>query len=499
MLNKLNIKHNAVLIIVFCFSTILRLIGITSADLWRDEAFSVRTADQSLGRTIEIIAKNTAPPLHSILLHFWIKLFGVGELSVRLPSLIFGLAALIIFIKFAQLFFKTRRNVLLATVLFAINPVLIWYSQEARAYSMLVFFAIASLYYSLLIIKEKEFNKKNVLLLFITTILGLYTHNLFIFIAFFNYLIALIFTFGTINLKTILTKHRKFMLRLSAIYALAGIIYLPWFIIMLKQLKTVSEGGFWLHLSLIRDPIVTIGMIYSGHYFDNGNNLNIITASLLGVTGALLLIASTRIALKRSTPLRAAVLVWFWGIIFTVWLYSFKTSFFYIRYLLFLIPPALLLSILTLDRLKKRAQTVFLLIILVIISTTSILISAQVSYIPGSKENMSALVRDLNIQDGDLILHADAFSHHAFKLYSSDDCLIYNPDNNIPYYAGLSVIEESDYYRQTEIDDYNRVWVVYLWGQREEVTNELEKNYYMSETYNYDGNLHMELWEKIAQ
>lgn len=483
--------------LLMLIAAVLRIIGITSADLWRDEAFSVRTANQSLGRTIEIIAADTAPPLHSILLNFWIKIFGDGELAVRMLSYIFGMLALFVIFKIVEIFFKKEKNILITLILAAINPVLIYYSQEARSYSMLLFFSSTSLYFTLKILQKKEITKDSGIGLLVSTILGLYTHNLFVFIAFINFVIAVFYIDEFKTIKKYLRNNKAYLMKLGGIYLISGLVFLPWFVIMLKQMKTVSEGGFWLKLSPIKDPAGTIGMIYSGHYFNTNNDINIIIAALLGLFGALLLITSIGIIFKKENraPIRTGLLTWFWGILILIWLYSSKTSFFYIRYLLFVIPAALILSVISYIRINKISNKVGYILLALLIGASLYLVKEQIEYLPKSKANMSTLVGDIDKKDGDLILHADAFSHHAFLLYSDDECFIYNKKEDIPYYAGLAVMEDKDFFGQQEISGYNRVWVIYLWSERSEITEALEKDYQQTEKHDYDGNLHLELWE----
>ena len=101
------------------------------------------------------------------------------------------------------------------------------------------------------------------------------------------------------------------------------------------------------------------------------------------------------------------------------------------------------------------------------------------------------------LEKGDLILHARAYTHHAFNLYSHLDDLIYNPYDDLPYYEGLAVINDSDYFKSREIKEALRVWVIYLWGIRDSLKNALQENYMLQDLKHYDGDLHLELWKKL--
>jgi mannosyltransferase len=84
------------------------------------------------------------PPLYYVLAWGWAKAFGTGEFGLRSLSALFGLATVpVAYCVGAEL--SSRRAGLIAAALVAVNPMLIWYSQEARSYALLVFFCAVSL------------------------------------------------------------------------------------------------------------------------------------------------------------------------------------------------------------------------------------------------------------------------------------------------------------------------------------------------------------------
>lgn len=77
------------------------------------------------------------PPLFVTWMHLWGRLFGDGELALRLPSLLSGLAAIpLLFWTGHRLVGSTAAR--WATVLLALSPAHIWYSAEARLYAPMV-------------------------------------------------------------------------------------------------------------------------------------------------------------------------------------------------------------------------------------------------------------------------------------------------------------------------------------------------------------------------
>jgi mannosyltransferase len=85
-------------------------------------------------------------PLYYTLAWVWMHLFGTGEVALRSLSAIFGTATIpIVYLLGRELF--SRRAALIAALLAAASPDLLWYSQEARSYPLFIFFGAATLYF----------------------------------------------------------------------------------------------------------------------------------------------------------------------------------------------------------------------------------------------------------------------------------------------------------------------------------------------------------------
>jgi hypothetical protein len=88
----------------------------------------------------------SAPPLYYALAWFWTQLTGTGEFGLRSLSALAGVATVPV-AYLAALELRGRRAGLMGAALVAVNPMLLWYSQEARAYSLLTLLCTASLLY----------------------------------------------------------------------------------------------------------------------------------------------------------------------------------------------------------------------------------------------------------------------------------------------------------------------------------------------------------------
>ena len=131
--------------LILFLSLILRIVSLNQS-LWLDEAINVMAARSYsfLGILTEYAKADFHPPLYFIIIWIWTKLFGFSEVSARLPSVIFGLLTIwLVFLIGRKLYSKTLG--ILAALLLALNPLHIYYSQEARMYSMAAFAVVLNL------------------------------------------------------------------------------------------------------------------------------------------------------------------------------------------------------------------------------------------------------------------------------------------------------------------------------------------------------------------
>ncbi len=88
----------------------------------------------------------SAPPLYYALAWVWTQVTGTGEFGLRSLSAVAGVATVpVAYLVGIEL--RGRRTGLMAAALVAVNPMLVWYSQEARAYALLALLCTISLLY----------------------------------------------------------------------------------------------------------------------------------------------------------------------------------------------------------------------------------------------------------------------------------------------------------------------------------------------------------------
>ena len=167
------------LVLPMVLLTILALRDLGTHSLWRDEVSSVIFARGSLGDLLTIIGRDRQEvglanmATYYLILHFWLFL-GENEATVRLLSVIFGVAAVV------PVFFVARRiggwlAAGLAAGIFALIPYVIHYNQEARGYSLAILLA-GALTWLLLIGVERRDRWWPWLAYGVLAALGLYVH-----------------------------------------------------------------------------------------------------------------------------------------------------------------------------------------------------------------------------------------------------------------------------------------------------------------------------------
>ena len=128
---------------------ILRVIAINQS-LWLDEAIGALVVkNQGLWQILTEFPKHdNHPPLYYLALKVWSDMFGYSEIALRSLSVMFGVATVYIVFKIAKLF-GNKYFPYLAALFLATSPLHIYYSQEARMYSMAAFLASGAVYFFL--------------------------------------------------------------------------------------------------------------------------------------------------------------------------------------------------------------------------------------------------------------------------------------------------------------------------------------------------------------
>lgn len=126
-------------------AALVRLGTLSHQSFWLDEGYTERLIHMSLGSMLrEIPRTESTPPLYYLLAWAWARAFGFGEFGLRSLSALAGIAT--VALAYA-LGFKLagRRAAALTGLLVSVSPLLVWFSQEARAYALATLLGTLSL------------------------------------------------------------------------------------------------------------------------------------------------------------------------------------------------------------------------------------------------------------------------------------------------------------------------------------------------------------------
>ncbi len=145
---------------------LVRLNGLDSQSLWRDEVDAICFAQAPLLKDLpqtalsftptcppdipDLLAAFTQPgfngPLYFLMLRGWIGLTGYSEFALRFFSLLCGVISVALIITLGTRLFSRAVGVI-AGALLALSAYQVWYSQEAKMYTLITLLALAAIYF----------------------------------------------------------------------------------------------------------------------------------------------------------------------------------------------------------------------------------------------------------------------------------------------------------------------------------------------------------------
>jgi hypothetical protein len=119
-------------------AAVLRFADLGHQGFWFDEANTALLVHFSIGRMLGLLPQTeSTPPLYYGIAWVWARIFGFGETGLRSLSAVAGVLTVpVAYGAAAKLI--SRRAGLITAALVATSPLLIWYSQEARSYEVVV-------------------------------------------------------------------------------------------------------------------------------------------------------------------------------------------------------------------------------------------------------------------------------------------------------------------------------------------------------------------------
>jgi mannosyltransferase len=162
--------------VFFAGGAFLRLDRLGAQGLWFDEADMVTLAQQPFGTLLRNLgAAGQNGPLYTLFLHVWMMIFGISEVSVRLPSALAGAAAIPLIYLLGRAIHGPKLGLYAAGIL-ALSPYQHWYAQEAKMYALIVLTTIVS---TLALVRADRLDRPRSWIIYVVvTTLALYLHVL---------------------------------------------------------------------------------------------------------------------------------------------------------------------------------------------------------------------------------------------------------------------------------------------------------------------------------
>lgn len=159
-------------------SVVVRLVNINNPKgLWYDEMVTYIFASERfpLGILKTLWQQEYHMPLYYLFIHVWMKLFGSSDFILRMSSLLFGVLTVPALFILGKTY-RSEKLGLLLSFFGCLSPILIYYSQEFRFYSMLIFLSTISLTCFLKL--TEKFDKRLLLAIWITNLIILYIYTM---------------------------------------------------------------------------------------------------------------------------------------------------------------------------------------------------------------------------------------------------------------------------------------------------------------------------------
>ena len=225
---------------------ILRIVPIWAVPTWYDENFTILLARLPLDRLILATVGDVHPPLYYLLCWPLARIPNIPAWAiVRLPALVAGILAIWVWWEILQQLEISQPVRLLAFGLFCFLPQQIYYSQEGRMYSL---FTLLVLCCWLCILRHEW------MLLFASASAMLYTQNFGLIYAVCLFIAAAVYD-------------RKKWFNAFGSFVLSGLLFLPWFLVMLTQMHSI-QGNYWIDwftipsiLMIFSHVVFAIGML----------------------------------------------------------------------------------------------------------------------------------------------------------------------------------------------------------------------------------------------
>ena len=430
----------SVLISLLLLATLLRFPQLQAQSIAFDESFSLVVGQADWPLLFQaILSDGVHPPLFYMIHKVALGLWGISEFGQRFLVAGFSILSVALAYRAGAIFFSVRVG-LLSALLLAINPLHIWFAQEARMYSLFGALSILSMLLFWQALHSLGRRYWVALALVNATIFSLH---------YFGFLIPIV-QFAFIIL-TFQRNHRSLRLW-TLVQVIAMLPLLPWLIATALRDAQNFGVGFLVYPTLL-DLLETFWNMMIG----GGNFFWPVTVTALMIMLFIIISAFRPMLPRKIQQLQARHLLLVWILLppVMVWLISQRRSFYADRYLSFIIPGLILLLAFGISRIKTSQWRVLLIAGLLVANIYGLISTQGDPVFHKDDWRRTATYIGQNEQSDDVVLLYSTHIKFAFDYYF---------DSQIPQ-KPIS-LNLDNYPIEPLTEGHNRAWIVYPYTRR---------------------------------
>jgi mannosyltransferase len=448
LLHTSKAASTAVLLLILV-AFLLRAVSLDAQSLWRDEVDVIRFATESPAElTKGLLREGHNGPFYYVVMHVWLFLVGSSEFGLRFLSLACSVLAVALLWRVGERMIGARAA-MLAALIAAVSPYLVWYGQDAKMYAMVSALSLAAVLCLWRALSGE--GTKYWVGFVLAASFSLYIHLLS------ALMIAVFAAALPIFWPSFRQRWRGWLLSL----ALLTLPYLPlaaWQMPLL--LRTFDTGhpqyGLRQMLSLLLS-LYTRGVTQIGCWVLSAAFL---FALLVGIFGP---------RESRGWPVRRRIFLaaWFLLPVVLIYLVSLRVPVFEPRYLIFIAPAFYLLTALGLQRLWRLSPYLAGVPLALILSFSLLGVTLQATRSLKSDFRSAAAYVFAHRQDGEPILFQMPYIQHTFDYYFGESYTSLEG----PWTNGGQDVGHVQAALTDMLEEYPAVWLVQsesaLWDERD--------------------------------
>lgn len=395
-------KKDVLHIIIIIVGMLFIAIPILHSNLWFDESYSVAICNHTFGEIWSIGSHDVHPVLYYWVLHFINLIFGNNIIIYRIFSWL--CASLIGILGFTHIRkdFGKRVGILFSFFSFFL-PVITVYVGEVRMYTFAMLLVTIMCIYAYRIYKnEGKKQIKNWLLFAFASLASAYTH-------YYGLMAA-----GIVNLILFIYfvkrawEQKKFTYEIKAFFIvgiLQIVLYLPWVISLLSQMKVMSSTHFWIYLKFPDTLVEFFTFQFTGN-LEKTKYINNFYAMLFGIILCAYLIylyiRNRKTKKEEMFPIKLSFEVYI-GVILGACLMSvlLKTPIIYARYMLCVTGIFIFMLAYYMAKRGNTYMTIIICILCMIVGTVITINLCRDNY-DSSNQEPFAYLRE-NIEENDIL------------------------------------------------------------------------------------------------